>query len=89
MSHASERIYYVVFGLLLLLLVATVAATWIDVGEWNFVLAVLIASTKAALIMLFFMHVKDGKPLLWVIAGASFFWLAILFGLTFSDYLTR
>lgn len=89
MTHAHERTYYVVFGLLLLLLFATVAATWVDVGEWNFVLAVAIASMKAALIMLFFMHVKDGKPLIWVVAGASFFWLAIMFGITFSDYLTR
>jgi cytochrome c oxidase subunit 4 len=89
MTHASERVYYVVFGLLLVLLFATVAATWRDFGEWNFVIAAAIASAKAALIMLFFMHVKDGKPLIWVAASASFFWLAILFGITFSDYLTR
>lgn len=89
MTHAGERTYYVIFGLLLLLLVATVGATWIEAGDWNFAIAAGIASVKAVLILLFFMHVKDSKPLIWVIACASFFWLAILFGITFSDYLTR
>lgn len=83
--HGSEAIYYIVFVLLMVLLGATVAASWVHLGEWNFPLAVLIASVKAALILLFFMHVRDSQPLVWVIACAGFFFLAILFGITFSD----
>lgn len=44
---------------------------------------------KAALILLFFMHIRYSTPLIWLVAGAGFLWLAILFGLTFADYLTR
>ena len=32
---------------------------------------------------------RSGFASFWVFAGAGFFWLAILFGLTAADYLTR
>jgi hypothetical protein len=35
------------------------------------------------------MHVRYSNTLIWAVAGAAFFWLAILFGLTGSDYMTR
>jgi len=41
------------------------------------------------LILLFFMHLRDSKPIIWVFAGAGFFWLGIMFALALSDYLTR
>jgi cytochrome c oxidase subunit 4 len=51
--------------------------------------AVAIATAKAILILLYFMHIRYSRPLTWAVAGAAFFWLFILFGLTLSDYLTR
>ena len=45
--------------------------------------------TKAALVILFFMHVRWSTRLTWVVAASGFFWLLILFGLTMQDYLTR
>jgi hypothetical protein len=48
-----------------------------------------IAVVKAVLVILYFMHVKDGTRLTWVFSGAAFVWLAIMFGLTLNDYVTR
>jgi cytochrome c oxidase subunit 4 len=55
----------------------------------NVVAAMTIAVTKAVLIILYFMHVLYSSRLSWVWVGAGFFWLVIMFALTFSDYLTR
>ena len=87
--HPSPRVYYVVFAVLLVLLAATVAVAQVHLGPANFLAAVTVATAKALLIMLFFMHVRYSPPLTWLVAAAGFFWLAIMFGLTLSDYYTR
>jgi cytochrome c oxidase subunit 4 len=88
-AHPTVRTYFVVFAALVLLLVATVAVAEVDLGRLSFPLAAAIASLKALLILAYFMHVRYSPPLVWLIAGAGCFWLAILFGLTLSDYFTR
>jgi cytochrome c oxidase subunit 4 len=88
-AHPTTQLYYSIFAALMVLLVVTVAAAYVDLGPVNFAVAAAIASTKAVLIILYFMHVRYSKPLTWIMAGASVAWLAILFGLTFSDYWTR
>ena len=55
----------------------------------NIVVAITIATTKAVLIVLYFMHVRYNAPLLRVIAVAGFVWFIILLTLTLSDYTTR
>lgn len=67
---------------------ATVDLDWIFPGA-NTLVALLIAFTKMACVMLFFMHVYWSKRLIWLAAIASFFWLAIMFAYTMQDYLTR
>src|SRR3989337_566363 len=49
----------------------------------------LLATIKAALVVLFFMHVKYASRLTKIFVCAAFLWLAILFALTFADYVTR
>jgi cytochrome c oxidase subunit 4 len=92
-EHANHQpalgVYIAVFAALLGLLLATVVVAELDLGQWSFFAAMLIATVKALLIMLYFMHVRYSRPLIWLVAGAGFFWLAILFGLTLSDYWTR
>jgi len=44
---------------------------------------------KAVLVVLFFMHVRQGTRLTWVVVLSGVFWLAILLFVTMSDYLTR
>jgi len=82
-------IYIAVF----LALAAGTLLTWwvstIDLGWMNTPIALLIATIKAVLVILFFMHVIHSTRLTWVVVIASFLWLGVLFVLTFADYLTR
>jgi cytochrome c oxidase subunit IV len=86
---APKSMYYLVFLALLVGTGLTVGAAFIDMGPMNNVVMLLIAMIKATLVVLFFMHVRWGTRLTWVIAMAGFFWLLILFGVTMSDYMTR
>ena len=83
------RIYYTIFGILMLCTYLTVQIAFFDLGPLNIVAALVIAVFKATLVILFFMHVKYSTPLTRVVVLGSVFWLGILLVLTFSDYLTR
>src|SRR5277367_803590 len=86
---ASVRTNIVIYVLLLLLLLATVGAAYIPMGPLNFPLAMAIATTKAVLIVLFFMHALHSHRLTLVIALASLLWLSIMLALTLADYHSR
>jgi len=81
--------YYGVFGALILGTILTVLAARVDLGVMNNVVMLVIACTKATLVVLFFMHVRWSTRLTWVVIFAGVFWLMILFTLTLNDYLTR
>lgn len=83
------RINIAVFVALLVLLVATVGAAYLPLGILHVPVAMTIAVVKAALIMLFFMHLLHSHRLMMIVVGASFLWLAIMVALTLNDYLTR
>ena len=70
--------------------ILTVVVARIDLGPLNPVMALAIATTKAVLVVLFFMHVKYAHEKLTklVIVTAIFFFL-ILLALTMADYTTR
>jgi cytochrome c oxidase subunit 4 len=81
--------YFIVFACLAVLLVITVLVAQFNLGHWNTPIAMSIALAKAALIVLFFMHIHYATPLLKVFAAGGFLWLTLLFLFTFSDVLTR
>lgn len=85
----STRIYYRIFGILILLTLVTTGAAYIDLGPLNPAVALVIAVSKAALVVLFFMHVKYERRLTLVFVLAGFIWLAIMIGLSLSDYGSR
>ena len=85
----NARTYLITGFALLAFLGLTIAAAYVNLGPFNTVVAMSIALAKAVLILLFFMHLRDSKPIIWVFAGAGFFWLGIMFALALSDYLTR
>ncbi len=87
--HVSTSSYIVIFVILMVLLAATVGVAYVYLGEFNIIVAMLIALVKAALVVMYFMHVKYSSKLVWLFAGAGFLWLILLFGITFSDYFTR
>jgi cytochrome c oxidase subunit 4 len=85
----SKRLYFVVFAILMVCTYLTWQVAYFDLGPLNTVAALGIAVFKAVLVVLFFMHVRHGTRLTWVVVLAGVFWLAILMGITMSDYLTR
>jgi cytochrome c oxidase subunit 4 len=88
-AHPSVAALVANFIALMILLGATVAIAEIDLGRGNFIASTAIAATKMTLIMVIFMNLRYSKPLARLVACAGFFWLAIMFGLSFSDYLGR
>ena len=90
-SHHGPTIgvYVAVFSLLLVGTAGTVAAAFVDLGLFNNVVMLGIAITKATLVVLFFMHVRYGPRLVWVLSSAGFAWLAVLLAFTIADYVTR
>ncbi len=85
----SKKTYVVVWAILLGLFLITLGAAYLDLGPWNTIVALTIAACKAALIILFFMHVLHSDGLTWLFVGAGIFWLVVAGILTMSDYLTR
>jgi cytochrome c oxidase subunit 4 len=81
------RLYY---GIWIALTATTVGVAHIDLGPWNIVVALAIASLKAVLVVLFFMHVKyTSEKMTKVVIVSAIFWLFILLALSLADYATR
>ena len=84
--------YKTLFNVLLFLLVLTgitVGISYVDFGSLNVWIALIIASFKASLVLLFFMHLKfEGKVLVYSFLGTVFF-LAIMISFTFWDVAFR
>ena len=85
----SKNVYFAVFGALLVLTATTVIVATIDLGPFNTIVALIIALLKASLVVLFFMHVRYSPRIIGLTIFAGLLWLAILIGLTLTDYLSR
>ena len=85
----SPSVYLGVFVALLVLLVATVAAAEVDLGSLNTPVALTIAVAKMVLVILYFMHVRYGSRLTWLVVTAAFFFLAVMIAGTMDDVITR
>jgi len=83
------RMYYVIWAILMVMTATTVFAATLELGVFNIVLALVIATFKGTLVVLFFMHLRYSTKLTMVTVVASIFWLFILFSLTMTDYITR
>ena len=81
------------YVLIWLALIVGTALTWavsyIDMGPFNILVALIIATCKMSLVIYFFMHVKFDDKLTRLFVVAGFVWLMILIVLTLSDYKTR
>lgn len=86
----SVKVYIGIFLALLVGTALTVAAAFVDFPwRFNTIVALTIASVKATLVVLYFMHVRYSPRLVLVIVASALFWMGILFAFTFSDYFTR
>lgn len=85
----SPKVYALIFGALLLGTGLTVAASYIEMGDFNAVVALGIACTKAVLVILFFMHVKYSSRLTKLTVAAGFFTFLVLITMSMTDYISR
>ena len=85
----SYKSLLAVLGILLILTLVTVGASYVDLGWANVWVALLIASTKASLVLLFFMHVRYEGRLLVISFISTILFLAIMISFTFWDIAFR
>lgn len=86
----KQKTYLAVWIALMCLTATTAWLSIYDFGQWSGVVAFTIATVKAALVVLFFMHVRYAKQkTVWMMLIAGLFWLFLLLGLSMTDYLTR
>jgi cytochrome c oxidase subunit 4 len=85
----KKSLYYTIFGALLLCTALTIAVAYVDLGNFNIVVAMLIAMFKGALVVLFFMHVKYSSRMVKLYVVVGFSWLLLMIGITMTDYLSR
>lgn len=89
----SPKLYIVIFVTLMVLTLTTVYAATVDLNATfpglNIIVALLIATCKAILVILFFMHAYYSTKRTKLIIICGFFWLAIMLSMTLGDYGTR
>ena len=85
----SPKVYVVILIALLVGTALTVWASFIDLGFWNPIIALAIATAKATLVVLFFMGVKYSTKLTKLTVGAGIFTFLTLISMTLADYISR
>ena len=88
-EHGGPSVMLRTLLALLFLTLLTVGASYIDFGSGNVVIALFIATIKASLVALFFMHLRWDKPINGIIAVAGFLFLGIFLMFDFIDFGTR
>lgn len=88
-NHDHRKTYLYVWLVLMILTIITVTAAYINFGKMNLFIAMAIASVKASLVILYFMHLKGDATLNQVVFLSSFGFLAVFVLLTLSDVIAR
>lgn len=89
-GHVSPvSLYITIFLALMVLTALTVGAAFVDLGQFNFLVAMIIAAFKASLVIWYFMHVKYASKLTKLTVATGMFFLAILLGLLLLDYASK
>ena len=87
--HVPYKVYFLVWAALLVLTVVTVSVSYVDMKNVKVLTAMLIATAKSMLVLLYFMHIRFEKPLYSVMILAAMLTYGIFVALTFVDYLNR
>jgi cytochrome c oxidase subunit 4 len=85
----SPTVYVVIFLALLVFTALTVGASYVEMGIFNPIAAILIACVKAVIVVLFFMHVKYSSKLTKLTVFCGLFTFLALIGMTLADYISR
>jgi len=84
-THVPNRVFVIVWIALLCLTGLTIKAAQMKMGEWSMVANIAIASTKASLVLWFFMHLKYEKRVFKLLIFIPIITVSIIIGLTFFD----
>jgi cytochrome c oxidase subunit 4 len=82
-------LYIKVWLALLLLTGLTIWVSSLELYRWHVFTAMLIATVKVSLVILYFMHVRFENKLIWTMILVALITYAIFVGLTFADYYYR
>lgn len=74
---------------LIVLTWTTVGVSYLELGEWNVIVALAIAVIKASLVAWIFMGVRYSTRMTRLFVVAGLVWLTIMMLITGGDYLTR
>jgi cytochrome c oxidase subunit 4 len=88
-NHGGALRYWLTLGALLFLTMLTWTLAHKDLGEWSFIIAMAIASTKAMTVVLFFMHMIDTKGASRLVFAVSIIFVLVLIAFVLSDLYTR
>ena len=89
-EHAHTATPYVVIWLILCFLTGlTVWTGRMHLGNWALPLALLIATTKSLLVLIFFMHLKEDKGVNRMVVAVAVVFVLLLLGITLTDVATR
>lgn len=86
---SSYKDHLMVLALLITLTIITVAITSIELSAFNVVAALIIASCKATIVLLYFMHLRFDQKVYLIMALLVLALVATVIGITLFDYLTR
>lgn len=79
--------YVMVWAALLVLTVLTIVAASLHFGAFSVLAAIVIATIKGALVLLYFMHLRYEERLFLIMLGVALITLAIILVLTYVDYI--
>jgi cytochrome c oxidase subunit 4 len=79
------KTFVLVWAVLIILTGVTIKAAEMRMGEWSMLANLLIASTKASLVLWFFMHLKYEKRIFKLLFLVPIVTITIIIGLTFLD----
>lgn len=86
----SASLYWLIWGILIVCTVLTAWIATVDLGKFNTVVALVIATFKASIVVLIFMHVKyTSEKMTKAILISAVFWLILLLVLSLTDYASR
>jgi len=89
-TSSPLKTYFVIWAALLAGTYVTYKVAFIDLHPFNAAIALTIASIKATLVALYFMHIKGAsEKLTKMVVISALFFLLLLLGLTMTDYATR
>jgi cytochrome c oxidase subunit 4 len=83
------KTYVIVAAALVALTLTTIGVSYLPLGPWHVIVSLAIATIKATLVVIFFMHARYSGPLTRIVIIVALVWFGIMILGTVDDYVTR